>query len=155
MHIVRKATLNDLYSIKQMIQEAGIDDSGVEQGLKHFFVIEDVSKEGDSPFLVGTVGLEVYPPYGLLRSFVLKKEAWNVKVYLRMMEVVLTYASNLSLKQIYLFAKEASPLLEQLGFLEISPKELPDSIRASQHHQRMKKQAVPMMYPCSNKSPVH
>lgn len=150
MQIVRKATEADLSYIKQLIQEAGLDDAGVEKGLEHFFVVEDVCEWSDSPHLVGTVGMEVYPPYGLLRSFVLKKEAWNVKISLRMMEILLRYASDLSLKKVYLFARETTPFFSQMGFSKISPEELPSSIVRSQHGQRMGRQGIPMMFSCSN-----
>jgi amino-acid N-acetyltransferase len=98
--------------------------------------------------LVGTVGIEVYPPYGLLRSFVLKKEVCNLKISLQMIEILLQYAASLALKEVYLFAKETSPFLMQMGFSKIAMEELPYPI--VQSLKSMGRQGIPMVYTCLN-----
>jgi len=151
MHIIRKAVEQDLFQVRKLIKEAGLHDQGVEEHLEHFFVVEDRSESEDPPRLVGAVGMEVHEPYGLLRSFVLKRASWNKKVGVRMIEILLNHAANIRLKSVYLLAGDASPFFTQFGFEAVKKEDLPPPILKSDHVRRTVHQGIPMVFSCSEK----
>lgn len=150
MFMIRHAVGQDLARVKELIQSAGMNDQGIDEGLQHFFIAENPAQE---PVLVGAVGMEVYAPYGLLRSFVLERGMTNLRVGLQMMQILLAYAGHLRLSHVYLVAGANPTFFEQLGFFQVSPEELPDEIQKSEHVQEVMKQGMLMVYSCFPSQP--
>lgn len=95
MFVIRQAEKKDLFQIRKLIKEVGLRDRGIEQHLQHFFIAEvPAENKGEVSPMVGVVGMEVYPPYGLIRSFVLERAPWNSKVGINMIQVLLSYAEK-------------------------------------------------------------
>jgi N-acetylglutamate synthase-like GNAT family acetyltransferase len=148
MFIIRRVVERDLTPVRQLLREAQLNDQGVEDHLEHFFVVEYPGEKKEDQALVGAVGMEVYKPYGLLRSFVLERSSWNLKIGLQMIQILLSYAGHLKLSHVYLLAGASLPFFEQMGFTAISLDELPEEIRASPHLEHTVSQGTPMVYIC-------
>jgi amino-acid N-acetyltransferase len=149
MFIIRRAVEQDLTSIRQLLQKMEVNDEGMEDHLSHFFVVEYLSEQQreDQP-LMGVMGMEVYEPYALLRSFVLERASWNLKIGLQMMQILLSYAGHLQLSHVYLLAGDSLPFFEQMGFTAILREQFPEELQASLHLKKSSSQATPMAYTC-------
>ncbi|MBD1372117.1 hypothetical protein IC620_07050 [Hazenella sp. IB182357] len=152
MFTIRKAKETDIFSVRRMLKEANINDMGIDQHIQHFFVVEvhaeEVDGEDVKAQMVGAVGMEVYKPYGLLRSFVLDRASWKSEIGLKMVEILLMYAEDKDLEQVYLFAGASSAFFEQIGFAKTTVSELPAEILESDHLKRTIHNGIPMMYKC-------
>jgi amino-acid N-acetyltransferase len=150
MLIIRRAVQQDLTPIRKLLQNMELHDQGMEDHLSHFFVAEYLGEHSANPYqpLIGVMGMEVYAPYALLRSFVVERTSWNRKVGLQMMQILLSYADHLKLSHVYLLAGESLPFFERIGFTAIGREQLPENIYDSLHQQRSDVQSTPMMYTC-------
>jgi amino-acid N-acetyltransferase len=148
MFIIRRAVEQDLSSIKQLLHKMELNDQGMEEHLSHFFVVEYLEEAREDQPLIGVMGMEVYEPYALLRSFVLERASWNLKIGLQMMQILLSYAGHLQLSHVYLLAGDSSPFFAQMGFTTILREQFPEEVQASLHVKRSDLQAIPMAYTC-------
>jgi amino-acid N-acetyltransferase len=149
MFAIRQAEEKDVFQIKRLLKDAGVNDKGVEDFIEHFFVVEEVDNEdADVSQMVGAVDMEVYEEYGLLRSFVLQRASWNPKVGLQLIEILLSYAQKCKLSEVYMLAGESNAFFEQIGFQEISKEALPEAIKNSSHLKRSIPNGTPMVYSC-------
>jgi amino-acid N-acetyltransferase len=147
LFIVRRAAEEDLFRLRRLLKEAGLNDRGIEPHIRHFFVVETSEKEG-VPEMVGAVGMEVYGQSGLIRSFVLKRGPWNGKVGVEMMRFLLQYAQGLGLSRVYLLAGASMSFFREIGFKEIAPDDLPEQLWNSGHLERSIHCGVLMVYHC-------
>ncbi|MBA4602945.1 GNAT family N-acetyltransferase [Thermoactinomyces mirandus] len=147
MFVIRQAEKKDLFQIRKLIKEVGLRDRGIEQHLHHFFIAEVPSvNEGKVSPMVGVVGMEVYPPYGLLRSFVLERAPWNSKVGMNMIRILLSYAEKMGLSHIFLLAGQSTRFFTQLGFVKTGQDDIPEELRQSEHLAKSISQGQPMVY---------
>ncbi|RAL23328.1 GNAT family N-acetyltransferase [Thermoflavimicrobium daqui] len=152
MFLIRRAQISDLYSVKRLLQQAKLNDQGIDQHLEHFFIVEQTDEEEETGLVVGAIGMEVYNPYGLLRSFVLARASWNGKVGIHLIKILLAYAEALKLFEVYLVAGDSISLFQLMGFEVIDYENLPDEISDSNHVKRCKEQkGTPMVYKCFTK----
>ncbi|AUS10227.1 hypothetical protein C1X05_16220 [Laceyella sacchari] len=148
MFVIRRAIERDVFQVRKLLREAGLNDRGIDEHIDHFFVVEMPTDEGETPQLAGAVGMEVHGKYGLLRSFVLERAPWNTKVGMNMIQILLSYASKLRLSHVYLLAGASQEFFTQLGFSEIAFDELPADIRESEHVERSRNQGTAMVFSC-------
>jgi amino-acid N-acetyltransferase len=146
MFVIRRAGEHDLFRIRRLIKDAGLNDKGIESHLLHFFVVETANDDEESPQMVGVVGMEVHGSIGLLRSFVLERASWNGKVGVNMMEILLAYAAKLGLTHVYLLAGASTSFFSELGFVEVAFADLPDVLKESEHFERSLYKGTPMVY---------
>jgi amino-acid N-acetyltransferase len=147
MFVIRRAEEKDLFRVRRLIKDAGLNDKGIEKHLSHFFVAETAEGEEMSQ-MIGVVGMEVHGPYGLLRSFVLERASWNPKVGLNMIGILLSYAKKLKLERVYLLAGASTSFFGELGFSEVAVQDLPEELMASEHLERSVFKGTPMVYTC-------
>ncbi|WP_124728503.1 GNAT family N-acetyltransferase [Staphylospora marina] len=132
LFLVRRASEEDLFRVRRLLKEAGLNDRGIEPHIRHFFVVERPETEG-VPEMVGAVGMEVYGEFGLIRSFVLKRGPWNGKVGVQMMKFLMEYAKELKLSRVYLLAGASSSFFREWGFEETDRESLPEALQKSEH----------------------
>lgn len=147
MFVIRQAEKKDLFQIRKLIKEVGLRDRGIEQHLQHFFIAEvPAENKGEVSPMVGVVGMEVYPPYGLIRSFVLERAPWNSKVGINMIQVLLSYAEKMGLSHIYLLAGQSTRFFTQLGFVKTGQEDIPEQLHQSEHLVKSMSEGQPMVY---------
>ena len=81
--------------------------------------------------LVGTGGLEVYGPYGLLRSLSVKLGIRGKSVGTNICEYLIDEAKHRKLKAIYLLTETASGFFQKRGFQEVAREHVPRELKAS------------------------
>ncbi|WP_088104399.1 GNAT family N-acetyltransferase [Halalkalibacter urbisdiaboli] len=131
--VVRKANTKDLLPIQRLLAKAGLTEDGLDQHVAQFLVVENEQEE-----IIGTVGMEQYDSYGLLRSLVLNSPIWTGQLSLEFLQVTLSYAEEQGIQTVYLCAKGTNPLFQQLGFKEVQAPSLPTEIQGSKHYQQNK-----------------
>ncbi|WP_100405726.1 hypothetical protein [Bacillus solitudinis] len=129
--VVRKLENKDLLPIQRLLAKAGLTEDGLDQHVTQFLVVEDEQAE-----IIGTVGIEQYNEYGLLRSLVLNSPIWNGQLSLEFLQVTLAYASDQNISKVFLCAKGTNPLFQQLGFKELQAAAVPLDIQRSAHYQQ-------------------
>ncbi|GAE27221.1 hypothetical protein JCM9140_3349 [Halalkalibacter wakoensis JCM 9140] len=129
--VVRKGEMRDMLPIQKLVAKAGLRDQGIEQYIESFLVVEDEEEN-----MIGTVGVEQYEQYGLLRSLVLDSPIWNAKLSLEFLQLTLKYAEEQQIETVYLCAKGTNALFHQLGFREVEKDEVPKAIKNSEHFRK-------------------
>lgn len=114
--LVRQATLEDLPSIRKLLESASLPTPGVEEHLRHFLVAEITGS------VAGAIGLEVYGDTALLRSAVVSQKEQGKGIggllYLRNLE----QARRLGVRRLILLTNTAEKYFERKGFRKIDQK---------------------------------
>jgi amino-acid N-acetyltransferase len=93
--------------------------------LDHFFV---ATIDGE---IIGALGLELYPPFGLLRSMVVLKDHRNQKIAAALVQALENHAIDLKVSSIYLLTETASTYFDKWNYQRIERSEVPDAIKQS------------------------
>jgi amino-acid N-acetyltransferase len=150
--VVRKAKSSDIELVRQLLQEASLNDQGIDEHVEHFFVVEQTGEDEIPQKIVGAIGMEVYPPYGLLRSFVLERSSWNAKLGIQLIQIILSYAEYLKLSEVYLLTTASQVFFRELGFEQAIDQEIPFEIKESPHiSQSSLKSGILLVYHLFNK----
>lgn len=99
--------------------------------------------EGDE--LVGTGGLEVYGPYGLLRSLSVKMGIRGRAVGSTITEFLLAEAKQRKLKGIYLLTETAHGFFLKKGFVDVHRDTVPEEVKQSQEFAKVCPQSAAVM----------
>ena len=93
--------------------------------LEDFWIVEDRDK------IIGVAGLELYKPFGLLRSLAVRPEYRNLGVGNILIRTIEEQAEKLHLKSIYLLTETAKPYFEKRGYAVVERDRTPDAIKLS------------------------
>ena len=145
MYWVRHATQQDVSVIQAMLQKAKVESDEVEKHLHHFFVVE----QSEPKEMVGTMGMEVYPPFGVLRSLVLDQAVVNEKLSWQLLQILLSYAESLQLEEVYFIAGSAVNWFQELAFEVVERTQLPKELKTCKHLRAGLKRGVLMRYKCA------
>jgi len=142
--VIRMATIRDLDAITVLIEQAGLNQAGIEENLNQFLIAENIEEEPAR--IVGVAGIEIKEDNGFLRSFVMESESWNAYVGLDFIVTVLGYAKQQGCKNLYLLTNPLSePFFKHLGFQHVDLSNVPTSVINSSHFKRSYKQNVLIM----------
>ena len=100
-----------------------VDD--LPDNLDHFFVAS-IDDE-----IIGAIGLELYPPFGLLRSMMVQKDHRNQKVAEALVQTLEKHAINLKISSIYLLTATASTYFDKRNYQRVERTDVPDEIKGS------------------------
>jgi amino-acid N-acetyltransferase len=132
--VIRLAEEKDIASIESLLEGAGVKSGGVADNVGQFLVVE---QEGDDEWNpVGTVGLELYNEgrFGVMRSLVMRTQAWTAQVGVELIRLFLAYAETTGIEALYLLTQSTAPaLFIHMGFSTASPDQIPPAIAASPH----------------------
>lgn len=116
----------DRPAIEQLLTEAKLPVADLPANLSHFLVLTDAAKQP-----IGAIGLEVYPPYGLLRSAVIQPGHHGRGYGKILVQELMAHARKEGLEQLFLLTETAAGFFAQLGFEEVTRDSVPEAIRAS------------------------
>lgn len=123
--IVRQASVDDLRSIKQLLESASLPTLGVAAHIQHFLVAVKDS------VVVGAIGLEVYGETALLRSAVvasdLQKRGIGSTLYVHNLE----QARRLGVRRLILLTNTAVEYFARKGFRKIDQNSVTGPITTS------------------------
>ncbi|HTD41439.1 MAG TPA: arsenic resistance N-acetyltransferase ArsN2 [Mucilaginibacter sp.] len=81
--------------------------------------------------LTGTIGLEIYGDYGLLRSLVVKPAFRNQNIASKLVAQIETLASSKGLRAIFLLTETAPDYFARKGYQKITRNEVPAEVQRS------------------------
>jgi amino-acid N-acetyltransferase len=112
-------------AIVELLQSEKLPVEDLPGDLEHFFVaiIDEV--------VIGAIGLEHYPPTGLLRSMVVHKDHRNQKIAAALVETLEQYAAGLKVNSIYLLTETASAWFDKKNYQQVERTEVPETIKRS------------------------
>lgn len=122
---IRRATVGDLPAVERLLTANGLILDDVAAGIADFFVAE----AGDA--VVGTVGLEIRPPYALLRSAAIDPARQRGGIGGRLVARAVEEARARGLTALYLFTPSAAPFFERHGFTRTTREAVPQELRST------------------------
>lgn len=126
---LRAAGQADFATVHQMLIQAGLPGEGVEEKFCEAFVVAEQNGR-----IVGAGGIEVYGPYGLLRSVVVVKEFRGEGLGEAIVSDRLRWAARQGLRAVYLLTTTVPEFFEKIGFTEMSRAEMPTEIQGSREY---------------------
>ncbi|NIM99961.1 MAG: GNAT family N-acetyltransferase [candidate division Zixibacteria bacterium] len=123
---IRPAKAGDLQDVKTLLSECDLPIDGLEQQFDSSYCVAEHHGE-----IVGVGGVEVYNPYGLLRS-VAVSPAWQGKsIGEAVIKDRLAWAKSKGLSAVFLLTTTAAEYFERFGFRPIDRDAVPSEIRKS------------------------
>lgn len=124
--LTQKGKPEDLSDIRTLLQTCNLPESDLTTAhMQHFYLI----KENES--IIGTIGLEIYDSYGLLRSLAVSPSHRKQGMGQMLTDRIEKYARNNNLRGVYLLTTTAESFFSSLGYSRIDREEVPDPIRQS------------------------
>ncbi len=99
--------------------------------LRHFLV----ARKGD--LVVGTVGLELFPPHGLLRSLAVDEAHRGQGIAAKLLTAIEQYARMMEVDTLYLLTPTAADFFSQREFTKTSRREAPQSLLATEEFKTL------------------
>ena len=122
---IRRATPADLPAVERLLTANGLILDDVAEGIGGFLVAEEGSA------IIATIGLEAYPPFGLLRSAAVEPARQGSGLGARLMDRLVVEARQRQLRALYLFTPSAAGFFERHGFVGMERDALPVEVKAS------------------------
>ncbi len=128
--LIRKAGKEDLGRLQQFLKRAGLGTDGLrEETAGSFLLVEDADGT-----LKGSLGMEFFAEFGLLRSFVVSPELAEKEIFV-LFEQVMRLAKERGMRSLFLATNKskALPFFELMGFRRAERDELPEEFSQSEH----------------------
>jgi amino-acid N-acetyltransferase len=122
---LRPARAGDHPALIELLEANKLPLAGVPDTLEHFFVAEADGRA------IGTIGLEKYGQYGLLRSAAVASDWQGRGVGRTLVERLLDYSRSLDLTAIYLLTTTAEEYFPAFGFSAVSRSDVPLEVQES------------------------
>jgi len=116
----------NLEQVKRLLESGNLPTSDLTQDkLSHFvgLIIDDE--------ICGVVGLEPFPPYGLLRSLVIADSARAQGNGIKMLKDIERYAKKLKVQELYLLTTTAEKFFARNGYKVLNRKNAPKVIQTT------------------------
>ncbi|MCL6449982.1 MAG: arsenic resistance N-acetyltransferase ArsN2 [Acetobacteraceae bacterium] len=127
---LRRAEGRDLEPILNLLRRASLPTAGVADHIATFWVAEFPFAPG-APQVVATGGLEVYPPYCLLRSVAVEPEFQGRGIARLLVQQALEEAARRGCRQAFLLTTTAEAYFARLGWERRPRQSLPRDLEAS------------------------
>lgn len=123
---LRPAREADFDAVAKLLSESELPTEGLRDQFGDSYV---VAERGGT--IVGAGGVEVYGPYGLLRSVAVSRGLRGERLGRVLVEDRMDWASDKKLRAVYLLTTTAAGFFEKLGFSAIGRDAVPDEIKIS------------------------
>ncbi|MED3561677.1 hypothetical protein [Bacillus xiapuensis] len=128
--LIRTANKQDLEKLREFLIKANLGTDGItDETVEYFLLLEDVDGE-----LKGTLGIEAYEGFGLLRSLVVTPGQAEKEIFI-LVEQMMKLAKEKGMESLFLATNKhaALPFFNLLGFQETERAELPSQMNSSEH----------------------
>ena len=115
-------TQNDFGKVIELLKKNGLPTDDISKTTVLFSLYADNE-------LTGTVGLEHYGQYGLIRSLCVKEEKRKSGAGNELVTFIEAYAKNQEITTLYLLTTTAADYFTKKGYQAISRKEAPEAIQ--------------------------
>ena len=123
---IRKATASDLDAVTSLLTENKLPIAGVADWIKDFFVAESNDR------IVGSIGVERYGDYLLLRSAAVAPAEQGKGIGRGLVDAVLSDAEREGSKAVFLLTTTAEGYFLSFGFEHIDRASVPDDLGDSE-----------------------
>ena len=123
IELAEKDNLNLLQSI---LEQNNLPTDDIYNNSIRFFV----AKKNDR--ILGLVGLEVFKPFGLLRSLAVIDEFKNKQIGKKLVEYLISESKSEEIKELYLLTTTADKYFSKFGFIQIEREQVPGSIKQTE-----------------------
>jgi amino-acid N-acetyltransferase len=124
--VIRAAKAKDIAAVRDLLSAAHLPTQGVEDQFGEGYAVAEFEGE-----LVGAIGIEVYGPYGLLRSAVVAPAQQGSGLGRKLAIERIAWARARHLQALYLLTTTAAPFFSRLGFVESPRASAPAEVQAS------------------------
>lgn len=122
---LRSATTADFPAVERLLVANGLILDDVAEGIEEFIVAE---VDGA---LVGTIGLEVRPPFALLRSAAVDPGRQGEGIGAKLVARLVEQAQDRGIATLYLFTPSAAAFFERHGFVRTTRDAVPEALRTT------------------------
>ncbi|HXV16800.1 MAG TPA: arsenic resistance N-acetyltransferase ArsN2 [Gemmatimonadaceae bacterium] len=126
MTSIRKATASDLDAVTSLLTENKLPVAGVADWIGNFLVAESNDR------IVGSIGVERYGDYMLLRSAAVARAEQGKGIGSRLVDAILSDAQSAGAKAVFLLTTTADGYFPPLGFEKIDRSTLPHELDDSE-----------------------
>ena len=119
------ATRDDLVAVLELLEQSRLPKAGVGENIQNFVLVLEQDK------IIGCAGLEIHENAGLLRSVAVASDHQKQGLGSRLTEGILDLAEHYRLSSISLLTETAKDYFPRFGFVEVSRKDLPESLKNS------------------------
>ena len=124
---LENAEADNYDEIKYLLEECGLPNHDISvKDLYHYFVLKN------EPEVIGTIGLELFHPHGLLRSLAIKEGYRKKGLGKRLVYRLESYAVELNIRKLYLLTTTAESFFSKLDYKKTSREDAPKSIQNSE-----------------------
>jgi len=128
--VIRRADKQDLGSLTEFLTKANLGTDGVTaETAEYFLLLEDENKN-----IKGSLGMEAFEGFGLLRSLVVSSEQAEKEIFILFTQM-LQLAKEKGMRNLYLATNKtvALPFFDLLGFQRIEREQIPSEFYDSDH----------------------
>lgn len=124
---LKNAKTDNLKDIQYLLEECGLPSHDISvKDIPHYFILK---KEH---VVIGTIGIELFHPYGLLRSLAIKEAYRKKGLGERLVSKLESYAVELNIRKLYLLTTTAESFFSKLNYKKTSREHAPKSIQNSE-----------------------
>lgn len=127
--VLRPARPADLPEVVSLLEAAGLPTGDVDERMLEVFLVA-VSSEG----IVGSGGVEILGPYGLLRSVAVSEELRGNGLGIDLVRQCLRLAQAQSHEHLYLLTETAENFFPRFGFRAVDRSAAPSEIQSSHEY---------------------
>jgi N-acetylglutamate synthase-like GNAT family acetyltransferase len=128
--LIRQANKEDLEGLRKFLERANLGSDGLTgESVSSFLLLED-----EAGGLKGSLGMEVFEEFGLLRSLVVSAGQAEKEIFM-LFDQMVALAKEKGMKSLFLATNKgaALPFFELMGFEKIGRGELPVGFYQSEH----------------------
>lgn len=121
---IQPATQEDYPAIRALLQSTQLPAEDVTRESRHAFLVGREAGE-----IIGTIGPEQYPPYGLLRSLAVRADARGMGYGTALVNRLESVATAREIETLYLLTTTAEAFFRSRGYHGMHRDHVPPSIR--------------------------
>jgi len=128
--LIRKANKQDLGNLREFLSRANLGTDGLtDETIDYFLLLEN-----EQGALMGTLGMEAFAEFGLLRSLVVSPGQAEKEIFV-LFDQMVQLAKEKGMKGLFLATNKsvAVPFFELMGFQKVEREELPTEFYHSDH----------------------
>ncbi len=128
---IENAETSDFPAIAALLRNTGLPPDDIEHHLEGFLVVRSPEAAIEPDILLGSVGLEIYGKFALLRSLAVHPDFQGKGLGKRLVSGITRTARERGITRLYLLTDTAEDFFKRLGFSPISRDEVPEEVKQS------------------------
>lgn len=141
---IRPAKSQDLIHVLEIVRRNNLPTEGINDHFSNYLVaVQGTMEPGiivpeaflDRFTVIGSIGLELYPPIGLLRSLAVVPEHHCQGVGTQLVRSLLEHAQRLGIQSVVLLTTTAAAFFERFGFARVERETIPAAVSESKEFQ--------------------